>query len=168
VIDNSLHFLYAYSHYVYKPLITDKKFSLIWLIHWLFVQQSLVTIDHGGLQNLGLCWALRAFGHWARGYLYMSHLLWHRVSVYPVSFEGPPYLFASYDTKRGCWGLILFRILAWLQIILVSLSLFIFTSKTNKNPAALPESMTQTMQSSFCMKDIFNFTGFGLLSSGSI
>jgi hypothetical protein len=50
-----------------------------------------------GLQNLGLCSALRAFEQ--GGIFIMPHLLWHRTSVFPVSSEGPPHLVAFYDTR---------------------------------------------------------------------
>jgi hypothetical protein len=56
-----------------------------------------VTIAGEGLQNLGLCSALRAFEQ--RGIFIVSHLLRHGVSVFPVSSEGPPHLVASYDTR---------------------------------------------------------------------
>jgi hypothetical protein len=44
-----------------------------------------------GLQNLGLCSALRVFEQ--------QNLLPQSTSVFPVSSEGPPHLVASYDTK---------------------------------------------------------------------
>jgi hypothetical protein len=69
-----------------------------WMIYWLIIygftsRSSIfhlygdVTIDGEGLQNLGLCLALRAIeqGHGASGF--------------PVSSEGPPHLVASYDTR---------------------------------------------------------------------
>jgi hypothetical protein len=58
-----------------------------------------VTIITGeGLQNLGLCSALRAF---EQGRIFIvPHLLWHGASVFPVSSEGPPHSVASYDTQR--------------------------------------------------------------------
>ena len=59
----------------YVPL---ENISLIWN----------VTITGEGLQNLGLCSALRAFD-----------LLWHGASVFPVSSEWPPHSVASYDTQ---------------------------------------------------------------------
>jgi hypothetical protein len=56
-----------------------------------------VTIAGEGLQNLGLCSALRAF---EQGVIFiMPHLLWHGTSVFLVSSEGPPHLVASYDTR---------------------------------------------------------------------
>jgi hypothetical protein len=58
-----------------------------------------VTIAGEGLQNLGLCSALRTFSR-AGGIFIVRHLLWHETSVFPVSYEGPPHLVASYDT----WG----------------------------------------------------------------
>jgi hypothetical protein len=59
-----------------------------------------VTIAGEGLQNLGLCSALRAFEQ--GGIFIVPHLLWHGTSVFPVSSEGPPHSVASYDT-RGNW-----------------------------------------------------------------
>jgi hypothetical protein len=56
-----------------------------------------VTITGEGLQNLGLCSALRAF---EQGCIFIvPHQLWHGASVFPVSSEGPPHLVASNDTQ---------------------------------------------------------------------
>jgi hypothetical protein len=55
-----------------------------------------VTIAGEGLQNLGLCSALRAFEQ--GGIIIVPHLLWHEASAFPVSSEGPPHSVASYDT----------------------------------------------------------------------
>jgi hypothetical protein len=57
-----------------------------------------VTIANGGLQNLGLCSALRAFEH--GGIFIVPHLLWHGASVFPVSSEGLPHSVVSYDTHE--------------------------------------------------------------------
>jgi hypothetical protein len=54
-----------------------------------------VTIAGEGLQNLSLCLALRAFEQ--GGVFIVSHLLWHRTSVFAVSSERPPQSVASYD-----------------------------------------------------------------------
>jgi hypothetical protein len=54
-----------------------------------------VTNAGEGLQNLGLCSALRAFEQ--GGIFIVPHLLWHVTSVFPVSFETPPHSIASYD-----------------------------------------------------------------------
>ena len=54
-----------------------------------------VTITGEGLQNLGLCSALRAFKQ--GGIFIVPHLLWHGASVFPVSSEGPPHSVAFYD-----------------------------------------------------------------------
>jgi hypothetical protein len=81
-----------------------------WLIDWLvdygFTSRSRifhlcgdVTITYEGLQNLGLCSALRAIEQ--GGIFIVSHLLWHGTSFFPVSFEGPPHLVASYDIRGG-------------------------------------------------------------------
>ena len=56
-----------------------------------------VTITGEGLQNLGLCSALRAFEQ--GGIFIVPHPLRHGASVFPVSSEGPPCLVASYDTQ---------------------------------------------------------------------
>jgi hypothetical protein len=56
-----------------------------------------VIIIGKGLQNLGLCSALRAFEQ--GGIFIVPHLLWHGTSVFSVSSEGPPHLIASYDTR---------------------------------------------------------------------
>jgi hypothetical protein len=55
-----------------------------------------VTIAGEGLQNLGLCSALRAFDQ--GGFFIVPHLLWNGASVFPVSSEEPPHLVAFYDT----------------------------------------------------------------------
>jgi hypothetical protein len=55
------------------------------------------TIAGEGLQNLGLCSALRAFEQ--GGIFIVPRLLWHGASVFPVSSEGPPHSVASYDTQ---------------------------------------------------------------------
>jgi hypothetical protein len=75
-----------------------------WLIIYGFTLRSRifhfygdVTIAGEGLQNLGLCSALRAFVQ--GGVFIVSHLLWHEASVFPVSSEGPPNLVASNDTR---------------------------------------------------------------------
>jgi hypothetical protein len=57
-----------------------------------------VDIAGEGLQNLGLCSALRAFEQGA--IFIVPHLLWHGTSVFPVSSEGPPHSIYSYDTTR--------------------------------------------------------------------
>jgi hypothetical protein len=87
------------STYIGSPMVCD------WLIDYLrfYVPLSIfhlygdVTIAGEGLQNLGLCSALRAFEQ--GGIFIMPHLLWHGTSVFPVSSEGPPYLVAFYDTQ---------------------------------------------------------------------
>jgi hypothetical protein len=75
-----------------------------WLIIYGFTSRSRifhlygdVSIAGEGLQNLGLCSALRAFEQ--GGIFIVPHLLWHGTSVFPVSSEGPPHLGASYDTR---------------------------------------------------------------------
>jgi hypothetical protein len=84
-----------------------------WLIDYLFFTScSRMFHLHGdvtnageGLQNLGLCSALRAFEHW--GTFIVPHLLWHVASVFPVSSEGPPHSVASYGTQGGVENLFL-------------------------------------------------------------
>jgi hypothetical protein len=56
-----------------------------------------VTIASEGLQNLGLCSALRVFEQ--GGIFIVPHLLCHDASVFPVSSEGPPHLVAFYNTR---------------------------------------------------------------------
>jgi hypothetical protein len=75
-----------------------------WLIVYSFTSRSRifhlygdVTIASEGLQNLGLCSALRAFEQ--GGIFFVPHLLWHGASVFPVSSEGPSHLVAFYDTR---------------------------------------------------------------------
>jgi hypothetical protein len=72
-------------------------------VDWLFTvlrlaQEFYVTIAVEGLQNLGLCLALRVFEH--GGIFILPHLLWHGTSVFPVSSEGPPQSVASYNIRR--------------------------------------------------------------------
>jgi hypothetical protein len=71
-----------------------------WLIDYLrfyvFHSHGDVTIADEGLQNLGLCSALRAFEQ--GGIFIVPHLLCHGSSVFPVSSEGPPHSVASYET----------------------------------------------------------------------
>jgi hypothetical protein len=77
-----------------------------WLIVYGFTSRSRnfhlygdVTTAGEGLQNLGLCSALRAFEQ--GGIFIVPHALWHGVSVFPVLSEGLPHLVASYDTQGG-------------------------------------------------------------------
>jgi hypothetical protein len=71
------------------------------MIDWLFrvlrpTQQFFTYITGEGLQNLGLCSAIRAF---EQGRIFIvPHLLWHGALVFPVSSEGPPQSVAFYDT----------------------------------------------------------------------
>jgi hypothetical protein len=75
-----------------------------WLIIYGFTSRSRifhlygdVTIASEGLQNLGLCSALRAFEQ--GGIFIVPHLLWHGTSVFQVSSKGPPRLVAPFDTR---------------------------------------------------------------------
>jgi hypothetical protein len=56
-----------------------------------------ITITGEGLQNLGLCSALRAFKQ--GGIFIVPHLLRHGATVLPTSSEGPPHSVAFYDTQ---------------------------------------------------------------------
>jgi hypothetical protein len=85
-----------------------------WLIIYSFTSRSRifhlygdVTITGKGLQNLGLCSALRAFEH--RGIFIVPHLLRHGALVFPVSSEEPPHSVASYDTHGDVEDLFLHR-----------------------------------------------------------
>jgi hypothetical protein len=90
------------------PLLSkwkDKVREVDWLIIYslrpaqeFFTLYGHVTIVGEGLQNLGLCSALRAFEQ--GGIFIVPLMLWHGTSVFPISSEGPPHLVASYD-KRG-------------------------------------------------------------------
>jgi hypothetical protein len=64
-----------------------------------------VTIIVEGLQNFGLCSALRAFEQ--GGIIIVPHQLRHGASVFLVSFEGPPHSIASYDTQGNVMDLFL-------------------------------------------------------------
>jgi hypothetical protein len=75
-----------------------------WLIDYLMFYVPLkipfhsygdVIITSEGLQNLGLCSALRAF---EQGGI-MPHLLWHGPVVFRVLSERPPHLVVFYDTQ---------------------------------------------------------------------
>jgi hypothetical protein len=86
--------------------------NLDWLIIYCFTFRSRifhlygdVTITGEGLQNLGLCSALRAFEQ--GGIFIVPHLLWHGASVFPVSSAGPPHLIASYDSQGDAEDLFL-------------------------------------------------------------
>jgi hypothetical protein len=93
---------------------------LDWLIDWLivygFTSRSRifhlygdVTIAGEGLQNLGLCSALRAPEQ--RGVFIVPYLLWHGTSVFPVSFRSTAPFSRLLQHTRGCGGSILTRIL---------------------------------------------------------
>jgi hypothetical protein len=60
-----------------------------------------------GLQNLGLCShaVLRAFEQ--EGIFIGPHLLWHWISVFPVSSEGPPHSVTAYDTRSILTGIMI-------------------------------------------------------------
>jgi hypothetical protein len=71
-----------------------------WLIIYCFTSHSRiflsykdVNIDSKGLQNFGLCLALRAFEQ--GGILIMSHLFWNGASSFSGVYEGWPQLIDS-------------------------------------------------------------------------
>jgi hypothetical protein len=68
-----------------------------------------VTKTSEGLQNVGLCSALRVFEKW--GIFIVPHLLWHGTSVFQFSSEGPPHLVFLLRHARGWLGPIFIRIL---------------------------------------------------------
>jgi hypothetical protein len=72
-------------------------FLLIWRHYQYRWRAGDITNTGEGLQNLGLCTALRAFEQ--GGIFIKPHLLRHGGSVFPVSSEGPPHSVASYDTQ---------------------------------------------------------------------
>jgi hypothetical protein len=88
------------------------KVILDWLIIYCFTSRSrifhlygdVITIAGEGLQNLGLCSALRAFEQ--GGIFIVPHLLCHGASVFPISSEGPPHSVASYNTRGDVKGLL--------------------------------------------------------------
>jgi hypothetical protein len=62
-------------------------------IYW----KSPITITGEGLQNLGLCSAIKAF---VQGEIFIMPHLKHGASVFLVSSEGPPHLvIATYNTQ---------------------------------------------------------------------
>jgi hypothetical protein len=69
----------------------NNKRLIDWLIIYGFTSRSRIFHLYGdvitgeGLQNLGLCSALRAFEQ--GGIFIVPHLLWHGTSVFPVSSE---------------------------------------------------------------------------------
>jgi hypothetical protein len=77
------------------------KIVYVLLLHYHFylLVYGDVTITGDGLQNIGLCLALRTFEQ--GGVFIVPHLLWHGAPVFPVSFEEPPHSVASYDTQGG-------------------------------------------------------------------
>jgi hypothetical protein len=97
----SVYLFYA----TYKMIGLDQLCAKDWLIDWLIIYSFTsrsrifdlygnVTIAGEGLQNLGICSALRAFEQ--GGIFIVPHLLWHGASFFPVSSEGPPHLVIFY------------------------------------------------------------------------
>jgi hypothetical protein len=109
--------LYCYQIFPQRKHYQITYYHIIdWLIIYGFTSLSRifhlygdVTIAVEGLQNLGLCSALRAFEQ--GGIFIVPHLLWHGTSVFPVSSDGLPHSVASFDTRGVCGGFILTRIL---------------------------------------------------------
>jgi hypothetical protein len=96
---DSLLFYVALDQFIELLFYVLKNFSLIW-------RKS--PLPSEGLQNLGLCSALRVFEQ--GGIFIMPHLLWHGVSVFLVSSYEPP-LNRLLRHTRGCGESILTRIL---------------------------------------------------------
>jgi hypothetical protein len=103
-----------------------------WLIIYGFTSRSRIfhlygdiTITGEGLQNLGLCSALRAFEQ--GGIFIVPHLLWHRVSVFPVSSEVAP-IQSPFMTHKGMW-----RIWSILAQIFMG-PILMFMSKMSEEP----------------------------------
>jgi hypothetical protein len=76
-----------------------------WLVTYSFTYRSRIFHLYGddiiackGMQNLGLCSALRSIEE--GGIFIVPHLLRHETSVFPVSSEGSPHSVASYDTRE--------------------------------------------------------------------
>jgi hypothetical protein len=95
-----------------KDRETDIQDVVGWLVVYCFTSRSRIFHLYGdvtnageGLQNLGLCSALRAFEQ--GGIFIVPHLLRHGTSVFPVSSEGPPHFVASYDTQGDVENLFL-------------------------------------------------------------
>ena len=85
----------------------NSRWFLIWLIIYGFTSRSRcgnVTIAGEGLQNLGLCSALRASEQ--GGIFIVPHVLWH-----PLSSEGPPPFSCLFRHTKRCWESILTQIL---------------------------------------------------------
>jgi hypothetical protein len=89
---------------IQQKLKNCRKYGSYWLIIYCLTSRSRIFHIHGdvtitgeGLQNLGLCLALRAFEQ--GGIFIVPHLLWHGASDFPVSSKGPPHAVASYDTQ---------------------------------------------------------------------
>jgi hypothetical protein len=85
--------------------------EVYWLIIYGFTFRSRIFHLHGdvtitgeGLQNFGLCSALKVVKQ--GGIFIVPHLLWHGTSVFPVSSEGPPHSVDSYDARGGVEDLI--------------------------------------------------------------
>jgi hypothetical protein len=94
---------------VWKILITTYLIVYIYTAVWLVIYYSTshsrifhlyrdIAITGEGLQNLGLCLAVKTFEQ--GGIFIVVHLLWHGTSIFPVSSDRPPHLIASYDTQR--------------------------------------------------------------------
>jgi hypothetical protein len=105
---------------MYCNLVLDLHYWLIdWLIDWLiisgFTSRSRMFHLYGddniagkGLQNLGLCSALKAFAQ--GGIFIVPHMLQQETSVCPISSDGLSHSVAFYDTQ-GLWRMYSKRIL---------------------------------------------------------
>jgi hypothetical protein len=95
--------------------------NVLWLIDWLiiycFTSRSRifhiwygdVTITGEGLQNFGLCSALRAFEQ--GGIFIVPHLLWHGPRFFLSHPKDHPIIQSPLTTRKGCRRSILTRIL---------------------------------------------------------
>jgi hypothetical protein len=105
--DNSIQLLVHVFDFIFSVFkISDFIIQILidWLIVYGFTSRSRMFHLYGnatssgeGLQNLGLCSALRVFEQ--GGIFIVPHLLWHGTSVSPVLSKGTPHSVASYDTR---------------------------------------------------------------------
>jgi hypothetical protein len=110
--------LYFFSDVLAK--IWKSKVLVDWLIGYLQFYVPLknfshITIAGEGLQNLGLCSALRAFEQ--GGIFIVPHLLWHGTSIFSSLIRRTTAFSHLLRHTRGCGGSILTRILTGNQSI---------------------------------------------------
>jgi hypothetical protein len=75
-----------------------------WLIIYCFTSRLRIFHSYGDVAITGE--GLGAQGLWAGRDLYRATLLWHGVSVFPVSSKGQLHSVASYDTQGDVEGLL--------------------------------------------------------------